>query len=129
MCNLHAAYARRNIHSNPHLARRLGGIFIPQPQFLPKKETTPSSPVGGKMLNSTWHKSSFSASGGCVEAAAWTKSSFSGDVGCIEVNNSEKGVIALRDSKDKNGPVLKFNFHEWDSFLKGVRNDEFNLPE
>lgn len=80
------------------------------------------------MLSSTWLKSSFSSDAGCVEAAAWHKSTKCGGDGCVEVNNSEDGVVALRDSKDPNGPVLKFNFHEWDCFIRGVRNDEFNLP-
>jgi hypothetical protein len=51
----------------------------------------------------------------------WRKSSRSGTNGCVEV--------AVRDSKDRNGPVLRFNAHEWEAFLAGVRNGEFEQPK
>jgi hypothetical protein len=35
----------------------------------------------------------------------------------------------VRDSKDRNGPVLRFNAHEWEAFLAGVRNGEFEQPK
>lgn len=59
-----------------------------------------------------WRKSSYSGSEGgeCVEVAArWRKSSYSGSDGgeCVEI--AELGAqVAVRDSKDPQGPVLAF---------------------
>ena len=36
-------------------------------------------------------------------------------------------TIAVRHSKDPQGPILEFNLTEWRAFLKGVRNGEFDL--
>ena len=56
----------------------------------------------------------------------WRKSSRSGNNGCVEVAFGESEV-AVRDSKQQGrGPVLQFNAHEWEAFLAGVRNGEFD---
>jgi hypothetical protein len=34
---------------------------------------------------------------------------------------------AVRDSKDKHGLMLMFTKAEWDAFLEGARNGEFDL--
>jgi hypothetical protein len=36
-------------------------------------------------------------------------------------------VIAVRDSKDRSGPVLRFRPDEWEAFVAGVRDGEFDL--
>ncbi|MEO3799654.1 DUF397 domain-containing protein [Nonomuraea sp. B1E8] len=33
----------------------------------------------------------------------------------------------IRDSKDPSGPALVFTPGEWRAFVKGVRNDEFDV--
>jgi Domain of unknown function (DUF397) len=63
---------------------------------------------------------------GDLPAAVWRKSSRSGANGCVEVAVCE-GAVAVRDSKDKRGPVLRFTPREWDAFLSGVGNGEFDL--
>jgi hypothetical protein len=35
--------------------------------------------------------------------------------------------IAVRDSKDRSGPVLLFTPREWEAFVGGVRGGEFDL--
>jgi hypothetical protein len=55
----------------------------------------------------------------------WRKSSWSQMNGCVEVAFLEGGV-AVRDSKDRRGPVLRFTTDEWAAFLNGVRNGEFD---
>jgi hypothetical protein len=35
-------------------------------------------------------------------------------------------MIAVRDSKDLDGPVLTFNAEEWAAFVAGVRDGEFD---
>jgi hypothetical protein len=59
--------------------------------------------------------------------AAWRKSSFSGTNGCIEVAFVGEQV-AIRDSKDRSGPVLTFSSTEWEAFLAGARRGEFDEP-
>jgi hypothetical protein len=57
----------------------------------------------------------------------WVKSSLSAANGdCVEVSNLPGGVIAVRHSMDVQGPVLHFTPSEWDAFLGGVRNGEFD---
>jgi hypothetical protein len=59
--------------------------------------------------------------------AVWRKSTLSHTNGCVEVA-FVNGEVAVRDSKDRGGPVLHFTPREWRAFLLGVRNDEFTLP-
>ncbi|MFJ2029626.1 DUF397 domain-containing protein [Streptosporangium sp. NPDC087985] len=73
--------------------------------------------------------------------ATWFKSSFSGDNGgnCVEVaelkdvtdgpgHKAEHAeLIAVRDSKDPDGPKLFFTPAEWDAFVNGVKASEFDL--
>jgi len=55
----------------------------------------------------------------------WLKSSFSGPGDCVEVSRRPDD-IRVRDSKDPQGPVLRFNDHEWIAFTRGVRAGEFD---
>lgn len=58
----------------------------------------------------------------------WFKSDASGDHGCVEVAFSD-GKALVRDTKDHGtGPVLTFEQHEWEAFMIGARNGEFDLP-
>lgn len=57
----------------------------------------------------------------------WIKSSFSGYNGnCVEVAGLSGDTIRVRDSKNPRGGVLNFTQSEWDAFLGGVRNGEFD---
>lgn len=58
--------------------------------------------------------------------AGWHKSSLSGSGDCVEVR-MESGTILVRDTKDREGPVLRFSSSEWGAFLGGVRKNEFDL--
>lgn len=61
------------------------------------------------------------------EILKWTKSSFSMANGnCVEVTGLSGELIRIRDSKDPRGPMLQFTPPEWDAFLDGVRNGEFD---
>lgn len=61
-----------------------------------------------------------------LSRVAWRKSARSGHTGCVEVAFAE-GRIAVRDSKDRKGPVLVFTPREWEAFVGGVRDGEFDL--
>jgi len=57
----------------------------------------------------------------------WAKSSLSfSNSNCVEVASLPDGGIGVRDSKDTEGPVLRFTPGEWHAFLGGVRNGEFD---
>jgi hypothetical protein len=64
-----------------------------------------------------------------MQPRSWTRSSFSyanGD--CVETARLPDGDIVVRDSKDPEGPVLRFTATEWKAFTAGVRNGEFDNP-
>ena len=44
---------------------------------------------------------------------------------CIEVASSGDGV-AMRDSKDQDGPMLRFSRAEWAAFLGGAKAGDFD---
>lgn len=83
------------------------------------------------MNDLAWFKSSYSgASGGeCVEVAYdWRKSSHSGGEGgnCLEVSirpgaadpaDPAAPSVHVRDSKDPDGPALRFRPAEWAAFV------------
>jgi Domain of unknown function (DUF397) len=88
-----------------------------------------------------WRKASYSSSngGGCVEVGVWRKASYSGDNGgtCVEVTATRDATAAphkaaedllylMRDSKDPAGPRLAFTAAEWDAFIRGVKDGEFD---
>jgi hypothetical protein len=60
--------------------------------------------------------------------ARWRKSTRSGTSGeCVEVADNLPGVVAVRDSRDPDGPVLTFDPAEWRAFIDGARDGEFDL--
>jgi len=57
----------------------------------------------------------------------WTKSSLSFSNGnCLEVTELPGGSVGVRNSRDPDGPVLRFTQGEWDAFLGGARLGEFD---
>jgi hypothetical protein len=63
-----------------------------------------------------------------LSLAMWRKSTRSGGNGaCVEVA-FVGGVVAVRDSKDRGGPVHVFPPREWDAFVGGLLNGEFGQP-
>jgi hypothetical protein len=44
---------------------------------------------------------------------------------CVQVAVKREGV-AIRDSKDPEKSTLTFTHEEWDAFVKGVRDGQFN---
>ncbi|SFK68386.1 protein of unknown function [Streptosporangium canum] len=62
-----------------------------------------------------------------LSAAVWRKSSHSGPNGgqCVEVADNLPGVVAVRDSKDPDGPALFFTPAEWRSFIGGIKTGDF----
>ena len=53
--------------------------------------------------------------------ATWKKSSYSGAHGdCVEVRAPGLAAVAVRDSKDPQGPALTFSPQAWSAFVSGV---------
>ena len=74
----------------------------------------------------SWRKSSYSGANGgnCVEVAeVWRKSSHSGSNGgnCVEVARTPPAAVAVRDSKDPDGPKLIFPVADWTAFTAAIR--------
>lgn len=55
---------------------------------------------------------------------AWRRSSRCDASTCVEVAH-EGGEVLVRDSKDANGPVLRFDLAEWERFRVGVLEGDF----
>ena len=63
-----------------------------------------------------------------LEGAEWRKSNRSGPYSdnCVEVAFVDD-AIAVRDSKNPGGAVLLFTQGEWDAFVEGAKDGEFDL--
>lgn len=61
--------------------------------------------------------------------ADWRKSTHSApqNDNCVEVARNLPGIIAVRDSKNPQGPKLILSPHEWAAFINGIKSGEFNL--
>jgi len=60
---------------------------------------------------------------------SWRKSSRSNGNGgnnCVAVAFLPGGATAVRDSKNPSGPALMFTQGEWDAFVGGVKDGEFD---
>lgn len=62
-----------------------------------------------------------------LTGVTWIKATASAGNGqCVEVARLDDG-IGVRDSKDPQGPILRFTAAEWSAFLDGAKGDEFEL--
>lgn len=81
------------------------------------------------LSRAVWRRSRRSAdTGNCVEVAAvWRKSSRSGGNGgdCVEVASVDR-AIAVRDSKDPDGPRLAFPPDVWGAFLADAKAGRYD---
>ncbi|HEY9474490.1 MAG TPA: DUF397 domain-containing protein [Mycobacteriales bacterium] len=62
-----------------------------------------------------------------LSGARWRSGADDGTTGGVEIAFVDE-VIVMRDSKHPAGPVLVFTRSEWDAFLAGAKDDEFDLP-
>jgi len=57
-----------------------------------------------------------------LSRAVWRKSTRSNNGGaCVEVALSLTGIVAVRDSKHRDGPVLIIASREWQTFVSGLK--------
>jgi hypothetical protein len=59
----------------------------------------------------------------------WRKSSYTNAQGgnCVEVAQFPAASIAVRDSKDPEGPKLVFSSGEWRAFIAGIKAGDLGL--
>jgi len=61
-------------------------------------------------------------------ALVWRKSSQSAQQdNCVETAELPDGGRAVRDSKDPNGPVLRFANAEWQNFIADIKNGSLDV--
>ena len=63
-----------------------------------------------------------------VDNLRWFKSSASAAGNCVAVAHLPAGGVAVRDSKDRAKAAHLYTRGEWEAFLTGARNGEFDLP-
>lgn len=59
----------------------------------------------------------------------WRTSRVSGTSNCVEVALTGSDEVLVRNSKEPQGPVLRFNHAEWKAFVEGVRSGEFDVGD
>jgi Domain of unknown function (DUF397). len=68
-----------------------------------------------------------------LSRVAWHISTRSGggDTSCVEAGPIPDGTgqIAVRHSRHPDGPVIIYTRTEWDAFLAGARDGEFDFPD
>jgi hypothetical protein len=47
--------------------------------------------------------------------------------GCVAVAVLPDGAVAVRDNKISDGPILRFSSQEWEQFIAGVKDGEFDF--
>jgi hypothetical protein len=60
--------------------------------------------------------------------AAWRTSSYTNNGGaCVEVADNQPGIVAIRDSKDRNGPILLLTPMQWRGFITRLRANALSV--
>jgi hypothetical protein len=68
---------------------------------------------------------------GSISEAIWHTSSYSGaNNSCVEVATNlldTTGHVYVRDTKDREGSLQQYTRAEWQAFVHGVRDGEFDI--
>ena len=61
-----------------------------------------------------------------LQGVRWQKSSFSANNNCVEMAELTSGEIAVRNSRDPDGPALIYTRSEVEALILGARNGDFD---
>jgi hypothetical protein len=61
-----------------------------------------------------------------MSEAVWRRSSLCANGSCVEMAVVD-GLVAIRDTKVSDGPLLQFSTTSWNEFLGGARTGEFDI--
>jgi hypothetical protein len=61
-----------------------------------------------------------------LQGARWQRSSFSARNNCVEMAQLLGGEIAVRNSRDPDGPALIYTRGEVEALILGARNGDFD---
>jgi hypothetical protein len=66
--------------------------------------------------------------GSDLDGVAWRKSRRSGPQGgnCVEIAHLPDGQVAIRNSRHPSGPALLFTPSEWEAFVGGAKDGDFD---
>jgi Domain of unknown function (DUF397) len=63
-----------------------------------------------------------------LSRALWRKSARSNNGGaCVEVATNLPGIVAVRDSKDPDGPTLTVSPDDWRAFIRRLKHQQFTI--
>ncbi len=80
-------------------------------------------PARGSTLAGAWHTSSHSRGEDCVEVTVTT------DTSAWPHKADAEKLYLMRDAKKPDGPVLAFTPAEWEAFVLGVKDGEFDIAD
>ena len=62
-----------------------------------------------------------------LSRAVWRKSTRSNNGGaCVEVATNLPGIVAVRDSKNPDGPTLTVSPDDWQAFIRKLKHQQLN---
>lgn len=56
----------------------------------------------------------------------WTKAKSCAAGNCVQVATTDDGLVLIGDSKNPAGPALAYSQDEWNAFLEGAKNGDFD---
>jgi hypothetical protein len=63
-----------------------------------------------------------------LSRAVWRKSARSNNGGaCVEVATNLPGLVAIRDSKNPDGPALTITPDAWRAFIRRLKHQQFTI--
>ena len=62
-----------------------------------------------------------------LSGVEWLRPEGSENEEAVEIAYLPGGAVAMRNSLEPDGTVLRYTAAEWDAFVKGVRDGEFDL--
>ena len=59
-----------------------------------------------------------------LSRAEWRKSSYSSQSGnCVEIATNLSGMVAVRDSKNRQGPILVIGHEDWQAITRQIKSE------